>query len=220
MHASKNIRLFENPYLERLSYVHPVTPGLIFAPIAGYQLFLGVQVLSLSSILLAVFAGILIWSLTEYTLHRFLFHFKPVGPITERMAFIFHGIHHADPEDARRLVMPPTASIAFAVAFYALFKWGCIQVLGADMGSRWFHPFFAGFIIGYLWYDYTHFWVHFGTPKSKIGRYLKQYHMLHHYVTPEQRFGVSNPFWDHVVGTSASTSVRAKSAVPSKPRQA
>ncbi len=31
--------------------------------------------------------------------------------------------------------------------------------------------------------------------------YLKRHHMLHHYKTPDLRFGVSSPFWDWVYGT-------------------
>ncbi|MCM2322727.1 MAG: sterol desaturase family protein, partial [Oligoflexia bacterium] len=49
--------------------------------------------------------------------------------------------------------------------------------------------------------DYTHFAVHHFTPRTRYGKMLKQHHMLHHYVDPEARWGVSSPFWDYVFGT-------------------
>jgi sterol desaturase/sphingolipid hydroxylase (fatty acid hydroxylase superfamily) len=30
---------------------------------------------------------------------------------------------------------------------------------------------------------------------------VKRYHMLHHFRTPDARFGVSSPLWDIVFGT-------------------
>lgn len=32
---------------------------------------------------------------------------------------------------------------------------------------------------------------------SRLGRFLRSYHLQHHHSTPERRFGVSTPFWDH-----------------------
>lgn len=46
--------------------------------------------------------GILIWSLAEYTLHRFLFHSEKWMPdvrIVRYLHFILHGIHHFLPID-------------------------------------------------------------------------------------------------------------------------
>ncbi len=111
------------------------------------------------------------------------------------LVFLFHGVHHDDPEDARRLVMPPIAGIALAYAFYRFF--------GVVLGHAILPPFFGGFITGYLCYDYIHYYVHHFTPRTAVGKFLKQYHMLHHFVTPNARFGVSSPLWDLVVEATA-----------------
>ena len=63
--------------------------------------------------------------------------------------------------------------------------------------ARWW----PGFTVGYLTYDLTHYATHHFPMRSGIGRYLKRYHMMHHYKTPDQRFGVSSPLWDIVYGT-------------------
>ena len=73
-----------------------------------------------------------------------------------------------------------------------------------------------GFIIGYLAYDMVHYYVHHATPTTRVGRYLRQVHMLHHFRDPEGYFGVSAPYWDVVFGTrsaSADASSEARLAI-------
>jgi sterol desaturase/sphingolipid hydroxylase (fatty acid hydroxylase superfamily) len=106
---------------------------------------------------------------------------------------VIHGVHHEDPQDASRLVMPPFNSVIMGTLLYLGFR-----VL---LGPAWVDPFFGSFIFGYLCYDYIHFSVHYFTPRTPIGRYLKQTHMIHHYAMPNARWGVSSPLWDWVFGT-------------------
>ena len=69
--------------------------------------------------------GIAVWTLSEYWLHRLLFHWQPKIPGGDRIHFIMHGVHHDHPNDPMRLVMPPAVSIpmsaVFAGAFYLIF---------------------------------------------------------------------------------------------------
>jgi sterol desaturase/sphingolipid hydroxylase (fatty acid hydroxylase superfamily) len=108
------------------------------------------------------------------------------------MHFIIHGIHHDHPNDKLRLVMPPSVSIPLA----ALFFLGFIAVLG-DAG----YPAFGGFMLGYLGYDYTHYYVHHFVPKTKLGKRLREAHMRHHFQDHRYGFGVSTPLWDAVFRT-------------------
>jgi sterol desaturase/sphingolipid hydroxylase (fatty acid hydroxylase superfamily) len=55
--------------------------------------------------------------------------------------------------------------------------------------------------MGYLIYDITHYATHHFPMRGKVLKFLKRYHMQHHYKTPDQRFGVSSPLWDWVFGT-------------------
>ena len=58
-----------------------------------------------------------------------------------------------------------------------------------------------GFIVGYVGYDMVHYYVHHATPTTRVGRYLRQVHMVHHFRDPDSYFGVSAPYWDVIFGT-------------------
>jgi sterol desaturase/sphingolipid hydroxylase (fatty acid hydroxylase superfamily) len=195
--AYKSVRLFKSPLLEKFSHIHPLTPLLVWAPVVAWLLWRSFNVLELSSlsILVAGAGGLLLWTFSEYVLHRFVFHFQPKGEVQERLQFILHGIHHADPVDPTRLVMPPAVALILAVVLYSLFR--------ALLGAVYVEPMFAFFLVGYLCYDYIHFGVHHFTPRTRVGKYLKQSHMIHHYVNHNLRWGVSSPLWDYVFGTYA-----------------
>ncbi|MFN0014099.1 MAG: sterol desaturase family protein [Saprospiraceae bacterium] len=138
--------------------------------------------------------GLFCWTLVEYLLHRFLFHFMPSSKFGQRLHFIFHGVHHDYPNDRLRLVMPPAVSIPLATLFFLLFS-----IL---MGRPTVFPFYAGFILGYLCYDMMHYSMHHLNWKNAFWQRIKQHHMLHHYQHPERGFGVSNPLWDYIFNTT------------------
>ena len=97
-----------------------------------------------------------------------------------------------------RLVMPPVVSIPLAALFYGLFYLIFAVILKVP---HWVAPLFSGFIIGYLIYDLTHYATHHFPMRRGYFKYIKRYHMQHHYKTPDARFGVSSPVWDWVFGT-------------------
>lgn len=188
-----SIRVFQKDWMERTTHVHPIVPLLVWAPVVTYFLYVSFSELPSWQVIGAGAMGFLIWTLTEYTMHRFVFHFPAEGPTQERIQFLLHGLHHSDPIDPTRLVMPPVMSIPLATLFYFTFR----SVVGPELIA----PFFAFFIIGYLCYDYIHYAVHHFNPRTKVGKTIKQHHMLHHYVSPNARWGVSTPIWDHVFGS-------------------
>ena len=186
--------LFHNRFLDFFSRVHPAVPAVLFGPIIAALVVLGVDggLEALETIALVV-AGFALWTLAEYWLHRKFFHWEPDNAIGRRMHFIIHGVHHDHPNDRMRLVMPPGASIPLAALFFGLF-W---LVFGLPTA----YPLFAGFLIGYLAYDYTHYWLHHFVPKSDLGKRLREQHMRHHFQDHRYGFGVSSPLWDVVFGT-------------------
>jgi sterol desaturase/sphingolipid hydroxylase (fatty acid hydroxylase superfamily) len=139
-------------------------------------------------------AGYVLWTLTEYWLHRLVFHFEPESGIGLRLHYLIHGVHHDHPNDPGRLVMPPSASIPLAIAFIGLFY----LVLGAP---TWL-PLAAGFLAGYLIYDTLHYLIHHRHPRGRVARALRERHMRHHFQDDTRGFGVSAPYWDGVFGTS------------------
>ena len=186
--------LFKSRFLDFFSRIHPAVPALIYGPAIVALIALGAREgLGGLEIVLLVLAGLLLWTLSEYWLHRKVFHWNPDHPIGHRLHFIIHGVHHDHPNDRMRLVMPPGASIPLAALFFGLF-W---LIFGLPTAL----PLFAGFLIGYLMYDYTHYYLHHVVPKSKLGKRLREQHMRHHFQDHRYGFGVSSPLWDAVFRT-------------------
>lgn len=188
------IRLFKNPILERLSKISPVTVLMVYLPL----IILGVWRSFVSGIEAGTFAvlfisGFAFWTLFEYLMHRYVFHFTPRNEFQDRVSFLFHGVHHQYPNDKKRLVMPITLSLLIAVVLLVLF---------ALMFGTWAWAFFAGFALGYLAYDMTHYSIHhFKHPKAKWLKRLWKSHIDHHYRDSNKGYGVSSSFWDRVFGT-------------------
>lgn len=201
-HSDVPIRLFESDFLEFFTHIHPAVIVIIWAPVMLFFLLRAIaeQVVGVSAayIPIAFVLGMFVWTFAEYTLHRFVFHFEPTSPGMEKLVYLFHGIHHEQPQCKTRLVMPPIVSVPLAFVFYGLFT----LVVGALIGVyRWIDPMFSGFVLGYLAYDLTHYATHHIPMRWGFLKFLKQHHMKHHYKTPEQRFGVSSALWDRVFGT-------------------
>ena len=196
------IRLFKSNFLEFFTHISPVTIVILWLPITILLIALPAKNASPSVFPTFIPAGFLIglflWTFSEYSLHRFLFHHKPSSPRQERIFFLFHGVHHAQPQVKTRLVMPFPVSIPLAAVFYGLFY----LILGVLLKSpQWVGPLMSGFLIGYLIYDLTHYATHHFPMRSGYAKYIKRYHMQHHYKDPETRYGVSSPIWDWVFHT-------------------
>lgn len=201
-HSDVPIRLFKSDFLEFFSHISPIAVLAIWLPVALFFLIRSIVQASVGAfpvyIPLGFLLGLFLWTLSEYTLHRFLFHMPVKGARAERIVFLFHGVHHAQPQMKTRLVMPPAVSIPLAALFYGLFYLVFAVLLDAN---QWVGPLFSGFIIGYLIYDLTHYATHHFPMRSGYLKFIKRYHMQHHYKTPDKRFGVSSPLWDHVFKT-------------------
>lgn len=140
--------------------------------------------------------GVFIWTLLEYTLHRFLFHVDELlpdaGPFLT-LHFLLHGIHHYLPMDRLRLVMPPllffVLSFPFTRLAYAIFPTAAFA-----------NGVIAGAFAMYVVYDCMHYALHH-TKLPAYMREMKKYHLLHHYGNFELGFGVTSKVWDYVFGT-------------------
>ena len=196
------IRLFKSDFLEFFTHISPIAILILWVPVVTVLLVYGAMTAPAGQfpfyMPLGFLAGLFLWTLAEYSLHRFLFHHKPTNPRQERIFFLFHGIHHAQPQVKTRLVMPFPVAIPLAAVFFGLFY----LVLGILLKApQWVAPLMAGFLIGYLAYDLTHYATHHFAMRSGYAKFLKRYHMQHHYKDPNTRFGVSSPVWDWVFGT-------------------
>ncbi len=202
-HSDIPIRLFESDFLEFFTHVHPAVIIVLWAPVIVYSYLWGYQIRPPGSgrayLPVAFLLGLFVWTFVEYNIHRFFFHFHPKTPFQDRIVFLFHGVHHVQPRMKTRLVMPPVVSLPLGALFLLLFY----LLVGKLIGQlHWVGPLLSGFALGYLIYDLTHYATHhFAMRRGRYFRFLKRHHMLHHYKTPDLRFGVSSPFWDWVYGT-------------------
>ncbi|NWI54004.1 FA2H hydroxylase, partial [Calyptomena viridis] len=136
--------------------------------------------------------GMILWSLLEYLIHRFVFHMKPPANnyylIT--LHFLLHGQHHKSPFDSSRLVFPPVPASLVISFFYGVLRLLLPEVLGLSV--------FVGGLCGYVIYDMMHYYLHYGSPKKGTYLYgLKAYHVKHHFEHQRSGFGISTRFWDY-----------------------
>jgi dihydroceramide fatty acyl 2-hydroxylase len=185
--------MFKSGLLDRFTRVHHLVPLFLFAPVIALLLALGVDRLDPLRALGFAVAGYAFWTLTEYWMHRVVFHFEPEEGIGARLHWMIHGVHHDHPNDPLRLVMPPSVSVPLAALFYGLF----VLVLGDGRALA----FGGGFLAGYLAYDMIHYALHHHVPKSRLGKWLRELHMRHHFQDDERGFGISAPYWDWVFRT-------------------
>jgi sterol desaturase/sphingolipid hydroxylase (fatty acid hydroxylase superfamily) len=200
--SSDSKQVFAHPLLDRLSRCHPILPAILWVPMAMVLFVMGVRDgLSVSSLGGLFVAGLFLWTLSEYILHRWVFHLEFRSATLNRIWYPVHKLHH-DIQERERLVAPPLMSVPlFFVFLGAFYAWP---------GMPYMLPLFSGFIIGYLAYDYIHYYTHFARPTSAIGKGLRKRHLQHHFAFNDKWFGISTPLWDYVFGTYVREGERAR----------
>jgi sterol desaturase/sphingolipid hydroxylase (fatty acid hydroxylase superfamily) len=199
IHNKGQARLFKQPLLEALTKTHPLVIWSMYLPIIFTFLWLATAQQQLSTGLTAglFFGGVFFWTLFEYLIHRYAFHFGAHGAKTKKFVYLIHGNHHEYPRDKQRLFMPPLPSLLIAAVVFGL-QAGFFALLGKFGLS---YAFFPGFIVGYLIYGSMHYAIHAFNPPYAWMKPLWRNHHLHHYKQQEKGFGVSSTLWDHVFGT-------------------
>lgn len=160
--------------------------------------------------------GIFLWTLLEYSLHRWVFHLDSTNqsPNVCTFHFLLHGLHHKVPFDPYRLVFPPFPATILASIIYVpvqiLLNNPKLVFAGGLTGScfdiksiKWKFALTKSMptISGYLIYDMMHYYIHHGSPASGHFYYMKRYHYQHHFVHHQKGFGISSSIWDEAFGT-------------------
>ncbi|MBM4380511.1 MAG: fatty acid hydroxylase [Deltaproteobacteria bacterium] len=156
-------RMFDRPLLEWGSRVHPAAPFLFYVPALSALLAWawGKGRTDGRQAALWLPVGFVAWQLSEYLLHRNLFNWEGVGPLSRRFHAILHGHHPDYPGDFARLVMPLGASLPAAAAIF-----GPLWALDVPAATV---PAYVGFMAGYLWYDLLHWATHAHRPRTAWG---------------------------------------------------
>ncbi|CCH60818.1 hypothetical protein TBLA_0D03180 [Henningerozyma blattae CBS 6284] len=192
--GNKSAPLFGN-FLEPLTKTAWWVIPVVWLPVVFYHLKVAFHNMNNIFATFLFCVGVFVWTLIEYSLHRFLFHMDnriPDHPMFYVLHFTIHGCHHYLPMDPYRLVMPPTLFLILCTPFYKL--------VFSVLPLYWAYAGFAGGLFGYVCYDEVHYWLHHSRV-PKFMRLLKKLHLEHHYKNYQLAFGVSNYFWDKVFGT-------------------
>ena len=140
-------------------------------------------------LLLATLAGMGLWTLAEYLLHRFLGHeHKGRNFFKEE-----HVLHHS-----RAAYFAP----AYKKALLAVVVCGVmIAALTLLLPFTMALAFTAGFAGMYLLYEATHKRYHSRDPLAPVFLVLRKHHFYHHFHNPKKNHGVTTRLWDRVFGT-------------------
>jgi hypothetical protein len=114
--------MFNSPLLDKVTRVHFLVVPAIFVPAIFVFAWLGFREVAWWQGILWLIGGYLVWTFTEYWLHRVVFHFESDKPVGRWMGWMIHGVHHDHPNDPLRLVMPPAASLPLAAVFAVAFQ--------------------------------------------------------------------------------------------------
>ena len=96
IHNKGQARLFRNQYLEYLTKTHPLVIWAIYAPVICLMIYYSYTQLNLDGVKISLvfFAGIFFWTLFEYLIHRYVFHFMARTNRATKFVYLIHGNHH------------------------------------------------------------------------------------------------------------------------------
>ncbi|HZP65595.1 MAG TPA: sterol desaturase family protein [Rudaea sp.] len=134
--------------------------------------------------LATIAGGLLLFSLVEYCVHRFVFHGAP------GLMEAGHRKHHEDPQgyDALPFFLPPLGMLGLALLLTEFMPTSVALLLAGSLAA------------GYAAYGLGHTAIHFVRFRlSPLKRWSAAHH-IHHY-HPDRNFGVTTPLWDILLGT-------------------
>lgn len=150
-----------------------------FAVVPLFILFATLHIQNWTLNVLAAICGVVVWTLLEYVIHRFLFH---------RLMKRQHWLHHKDP--AGYVAAPLWLTLALHTLLLGL------------LGS--YAPgVFIGLEAGYFAYIITHDRIHHGLRRSSWIQWRARLHDAHH-AGWESNFGVIISTWDFIFRTHRS----------------
>ncbi|APG61777.1 fatty acid hydroxylase [Sphingorhabdus lutea] len=167
---------------------------LLTALSIGVFIYYPAQILPTSlSILAALVVYPLVWHLLhQYVLHgQWMYKFKFMSATWKRI----HYDHHQDPNHlevlfgALHTTLPTIAVATLPIGF----------ALGGIGGAA--AAFAAGLLIT-CYYEFIHCIQHLAfKPKYQWVAFMKQRHLEHHFHDEDGNYGITNYFWDRVLGT-------------------
>jgi sterol desaturase/sphingolipid hydroxylase (fatty acid hydroxylase superfamily) len=140
--------------------------------------------------------GLFVWSLLEYTLHRFIFHmrFQVRNPRLREALNASHLVHHVAPRDEDKLLVRTPFALLISALVFAI-----TLVFSANVASS--SGVMTGIWAGFLYYEAVHYRVHLRLSNSRLISWQRRAHFYHHFTNNKRCFGVTSPLWDYVFRT-------------------
>jgi len=148
-------------------------------------------------VLAAMLATFFVYPLVWYVLHRFILHSRWMwkSKLTAGTWKRIHYDHHSDPNNLKVLfgalyTTLPTVALASMPVGYLLAGWtGALAALTTG-------------VVQTCVYEYFHCIQHLGyAPKWAWVREIKRFHMAHHFHNENGNYGITNLWWDQLLGT-------------------
>ena len=187
------VELFRHPILNKLAK-SDFRMAMVGYPMAGLALFVtGLYLTAIPWYMLLITSVVSYvgWTLIEYLMHRYVYHEITRIAGTKRFQYIFHGIHHQQPNRRDKMILPPAPWAVALLMFFALFYL---------LAGEYAFGILPGLVLGYTCYTYVHYNIH----QANCPRWLQHHrihHQLHHHRHPDKAFGVTSPVWDRIFGT-------------------
>jgi sterol desaturase/sphingolipid hydroxylase (fatty acid hydroxylase superfamily) len=155
-------------------------------PLGAVLIFAGLRSNELDpiAVVLTILLGLFLFSIIEYSAHRWLFH-GSVQIIEQG-----HRSHHENPlgYDSVPFFLPALVLLALAGGFVLL------------MPAKYAFLLTGSIALSYVIYGLSHFTIHHHRFHYIPARNWAANHLIHHYHA-DTNFGVTTPLWDIVLGT-------------------
>jgi sterol desaturase/sphingolipid hydroxylase (fatty acid hydroxylase superfamily) len=190
-----------------LVFAYLRAPLLCYGPFAlGAPIVAAATSLPIGKTLLVFAGGFAFWSFFEYIVHRFIQHSPRIRRYIRR--WDDHAVHHAEPDDPEGFVSSLGETVPIAIVMLGL----CLAVAPSwAVGLTGL----AGFLSGYLVYD----WIHCASHLTELHAdhpWLARWsdnHLRHHWERANAYYGFTTSLWDRLLGTHPSPKGRSKRRV-------
>lgn len=196
--ASKKYHLENMTFAELVvAYVqYPAIQVYFLMAVTGFVVLTMLSLWSLVHVAIALIVAF-IYPLIWYLLHRFVLHsrFLYRSPNFAKTWKRIHYDHHSDPNDLRVLFGALHTTLPTVAVFTLPIGWLIDVQAGAIVAVS------AGVIVT-MFYEFCHCIQHLHyTPNIKFFKTIKRYHLLHHFRNEHGNYGITNYFWDRLLGT-------------------
>ena len=179
-------------YKEFITFPDITIMLFLFVPLLAYTILNMLQIATW----IAFIIGMAAYALSEYLIHRFLFHMKtPKKPFLLKMIKRLHFDHHVDTDNLKLLFLPIWFSIPNFLIASVIF-----YLITANLQLT--IAFLAGIAAYFLYYEWKHYIAHKPIqPRTELGRRIKKAHLWHHFKNENYWFGVTHTSIDKTFGT-------------------